>query len=86
VPYYQKTGYILQIIRKICGFLKSLMCGIWAFFEFRDVLVYGGLVMLGYGLHLKWGLWLGLMVCGIIMFILGLLWPVFLSLTAKRAK
>ena len=76
----------MRIIRKVGNFIKSLFKGLWEFFEFRDVLVYGGLIMLGYGLYLKWGLWLGLMVCGIIMFILGLLWPVFLSLTAKRAK
>jgi len=73
--------------------IKRILCGIRAFpskayavFDVRDVLVFGGLVMLGYGLYLRWGLWLGLMMCGIIMFILGLLWPVFLSLTAKRDK
>ena len=76
----------MRIIRKIGNFIKSLFKSLWEFFEFRDILVYGGLIMLGYGLYLEWGLWLGLMVCGIIMFILGLLWPVFLSLTAKRAK
>jgi len=76
----------VRIIRKVGNFIKSLFKSLWGFFEFRDVLVYGGLVMLGWGLHLKWGLWLGLMMCGVIMFILGLLWPVFLSLTAKRAK
>ena len=76
----------MRIIRKVGNFIKSLFKSLWAFFEFRDVLVYGGLVMLGWGLKLVWGLGVALLVCGIIMFILGLLWPVFLSLTAKRAK
>ena len=76
----------MRIIRKVGNFIKSLFKSLWEFFEFRDVLVYGGLGMLGYGLKLAWGLGVALIVCGTIMFILGLLWPVFLSLTAKRAK
>jgi len=71
VPYYQKIGYILQIIRKICGFLKSLMCGIWAFLDIRDFFVFGGLGMLGYGLYLRWGSWLAFMVCGVLLMTIG---------------
>jgi len=76
----------VRMIKRLGNIIAALFKGLWIFFEFRDILVYGGLIMLGYGLHLKWGLWLGLTVCGVIMFILGLLWPVFLSLTAKRTK
>ena len=74
------------MIKKIGNFFASLFKSLWNAFDIRDILVLGGLVMLGYGLSLEWGLWLALMVCGVIMFILGLLWPVFLSLTAKRTK
>lgn len=28
--------------------------------------------MLGYGLHLRWGLWLALMVCGVLLMAIGL--------------
>ena len=63
-------------------FLRAL----WSWFDVRDFLVFGGVGMLGYGLYLKWGLWLGFIVCGTILFSMGFVWPAFLSLTAKRDK
>jgi len=60
--------------------IKRILCGIRAFpskvyvaFDIRDVLVFGGLGMLGYGLYLKWGQWLAFMVCGILLMIIGYL-------------
>lgn len=40
-------------------------------FDVRDVLLFGGLGMLGYGIYLHTGLWLALGVCGIILMIIG---------------
>ena len=76
----------MRMIKRLGNFVGALFKGLWRAFDIRDILVEGGLLMLGYGLYLKWGLWLGLMVCGIILFSMGFLWPAFLSLTAKRAK
>ena len=74
------------MIKRLGNFIAALFKGLWRAFDIRDFCVLGGLVMLGYGLKLTWSLGVALTVCGIIMFILGLLWPVFLSLTAKRDK
>jgi len=74
------------MIKKIGNFFASLFKSLWNAFDIRDFCVLGGLVMLGYGLKLTWSLGIALTVCGIVVFILGLLWPVFLSLTAKRTK
>lgn len=74
-----------KIIRKIVNFIKSLFKGLWGFFEFRDILVYGGLYLFGYGLWLLRP-WLGFAVSGLLLFLLGLLWPVFLSFTARGRK
>ena len=51
--------------------------------DIRDVLVFGGIGLLGYGLYLEWGLWLAFLICGSIIFALGLLWPVFLNYMAR---
>ena len=41
-------------------------------FDIRDVLVFGGIGLLGYGLYLEYGLWLPLIVCGGLIMLLGL--------------
>ena len=41
--------------------------------DIRDVLVFGGLGMLGYGLYLKWGQWLAFIVCGAVLMVIGYL-------------
>lgn len=74
-----------KIIRKIVNFIKSLFKGLWGFFEFRDIIVYGGLYLFGYGLWLLRP-WLGFAVPGLLLFLLGLLWPVFLNFTARGRK
>ena len=66
-------GYAVKIIRKIGRFIKSLVQGLWNAFDIRDIFVFGGLGMLGYGLYLKWGQWLAFMVCGVLLMTIGYL-------------
>ncbi|MDY0412836.1 hypothetical protein [Methanothrix soehngenii] len=66
-------GYAVKIIRKIGRFIKSLFKGLWNAFDIRDIFVFGGLGMLGYGLYLKWGQWLAFMVCGVLLMTIGYL-------------
>ena len=63
----------MKIIKKIGNFIKSLSKGLWNAFDIRDVFVFGGVAMLGYGLYLRWGEWLAFMVCGILLMIIGYL-------------
>jgi len=42
-------------------------------FDIRDLFLFGGLSMLGYGLYLHWGEWLALIVCGVLLMIIGYL-------------
>jgi hypothetical protein len=76
---------MVKTIRKIGNFIKSLFKGLWNAFELRDIFVFGGLFSLGYGLWLLRP-WLGFAVPGLLLFVLGLLWPVFLNFTARRGK
>ena len=48
---------MVKIIKKIGNFIKSLFKGLWNAFDIRDIFVFGGLGMLGYGLYLRWGEW-----------------------------
>lgn len=41
--------------------------------DIRDVFVFGGLGILGWGLYLKWGQWLAFMVCGAVLMFIGYL-------------
>ena len=66
-------GYAVKIIKKIGNFIKSLFKGLWNAFDIRDIFVFGGLGMLGYGLYLKWGQWLAFMVCGVLLMTIGYL-------------
>jgi hypothetical protein len=59
------------IIRRIGTFFSSLFKELWNAFDIRDIFVFGGLGMLGYGLYLKWGQWLAFMVCGVLFMIIG---------------
>jgi hypothetical protein len=61
------------IIRRIGTFFSSLFKGLWNAFDIRDIFVFGGLGMLGYGLYLKWGQWLAFMVCGAVCMFIGYL-------------
>lgn len=69
---------IFSTIKRFKSIVKNI--------DIRDIFVFGGFGMLGYGLYLKWGQWLAFMVCGIVLSILGLLWPVFLGYISRRGK
>lgn len=57
----------------ILVYLKIAVLFLWEAFDIRDVLIFGGLAMLGYGLHLRCGLWLAMVTCGPVLFALGYL-------------
>jgi hypothetical protein len=53
--------------------LKSRISAAWAAFDIRDLLVYGGLFSIGYGLYQLFP-WLGWTAFGIVSMLLGLGW------------
>lgn len=79
------VGYAVKFLKKITNSIGSFVSKAWKAFDIRDFFVFGGLGMLGYGLWLLRP-WLGFAVSGLLLFILGLLWPVFLSFTARGRK
>ena len=52
---------------------KSLLSLAYAAFDIRDIFVFGGIAMLGYGLYLRWGAWLAYIVCGVLLMVIGYL-------------
>lgn len=46
---------------------------VFGVFDATDVFVFLGLVLVGYGLNLRWGLWLACVVCGSAVFWLGVM-------------
>lgn len=52
---------------------KSRINAAWAAFDVRDLLVYGGLVSIGYGLYQLFP-WLGWTAFGVVSMLLGLGW------------
>jgi len=64
---------VIKLIKRILGGIRAFPSKVYAAFDIRDALVFGGLGMLGYGLYLKWGQWLAFMVCGILLMIIGYL-------------
>jgi len=53
--------------------MKNFLQRIKSFSDIRDVFVFGGLGMLGYGLYLKWGEGVALIVCGVLLMAIGYL-------------
>lgn len=53
--------------------VKSQIGAAWAAFDIRDLLVYGGLFSIGYGLY-QFRPWLGWTVFGLFSMLLGLGW------------
>ena len=80
-PFY--TATMQNPLPPFFSFEKSPTLRALKALDVRDILVFGGLAMLGYGLFL-FKPWLGFAVPGFLMLILGLLWPVFLSFAARR--
>ena len=63
----------MGIIRRIGTFFSSLFKGLWNAFDIRDIFVFGGLVMIGWGLYL-FEPWISYVVTGILLMLLGLGW------------
>jgi len=61
------------IHKKIGHIISSPFVALWRAFDIRDVLLLGGLAMLGRGLYLRWGEWLAFSVCGGLLMIIGYL-------------
>jgi hypothetical protein len=60
-------------IVSILNTLKSRIGTVWAAFDVRDLLVYGGLFSVGYGLYQLFP-WLGWTAFGVVSMLLGLGW------------
>lgn len=50
--------------------LKSRLSAAWTAFDVRDLLVFGGMAMLGYGLYLLRP-WIAFTVCGSLLMLIG---------------
>ena len=61
----------MRIIRKVGNFIKSLLSKTWNAFDIRDIFVFGGVGMLGYGIYLLSELGWSLAVCGPLFMIIG---------------
>jgi hypothetical protein len=57
----------------ILNTIKSRLGAAWAAFDVRDLLVYGGLISIGYGLY-QFRPWLGWTAFGVVSMLLGLGW------------
>ncbi len=53
--------------------IKSRISAAWTAFDVRDLLIYGGLFSIGYGLY-QFHPWLGWTVFGVVSMLLGLGW------------
>ena len=67
------ADYELSILRKIGSGIASPFRALHRALDLRDVLLLGGLAMLGRGLYVKCGEWLALVVCGILLMVIGYL-------------
>lgn len=63
----------MTIFKNIRAFIASLLSAAVKAFDVRDVLVFGGLGLLGYGLWL-FRPWVGFSVAGLVLMLLGLGW------------
>lgn len=63
----------MKFITKFYGFLSTRIEAIRKAIDVRDILVYGGLFFIGYGLYQLYP-WLGLTAFGIVSMLLGLGW------------
>jgi len=63
----------VSIIKKIGNFIKSLLSKTWMAFDIRDIFVFGGVGMLGYGIYLLKGQGWAFVVCGPLFMVIGYL-------------
>jgi len=61
---------IVSIVGRLIAFLIAHISAMWAAFDIRIVLFFGGLIMLGYGLFL-YQPWLSYSTCGVILMATG---------------
>lgn len=54
----------MNLLKRTGGAIASLVKASWNAFDVRDVFVFGGFPVLGYGLFLEYGLGKSLIVCG----------------------
>jgi len=62
----------VNVLRRTNNLLISLVRVVWNAFDIRDIFVFGGIAMLGYGLYLHYGQWLAFSVVGVLLMLLGL--------------
>lgn len=63
----------MNFFTKVYGFFSTRIEVLKKAFDARDVLVYGGLFFIGYGLHQLYP-WLGFTAFGVVSMLLGLGW------------
>jgi hypothetical protein len=63
----------MKFFTKVYGFLSARIEAFKKVFDVRDVLVYGGLFFIGYGLYQLYP-WLGFTAFGVLSMLLGLGW------------
>lgn len=63
----------MKFITKFYGFLSARIEVLKKAFDVRDVLVYGGIFFIGYGLYQLYP-WLGFTAFGVVSMLLGLGW------------
>ena len=63
----------MNFLRKIGRLLASPFVALHKAIDVRDVFLFAGLAMLCRGLYLRWGEWLALMVCGVLLMGIGYL-------------
>ncbi|MBW2645106.1 MAG: hypothetical protein JRE23_02805 [Deltaproteobacteria bacterium] len=64
---------MIKPIERFLQGIKALSSKAYGVFDVRDFFVFGGLGMLGYGLYLKWGEGVALIVCGVLLMAIGYL-------------
>ena len=62
----------IEALKKVFD-VRGLLVSIKSSFDMRDLLVYGGLFFIGYGLHQLYP-WLGFTAFGVVSMLLGLGW------------
>jgi len=73
IPPILKKAVDLRIFDRFKQFFKSLWLMVYNSISLRDIFVFGGLALLGYGLY-QFIPWVSLSVCGLLLMLLGLGW------------
>jgi len=68
----KRRDYLLNI-ETIKNSIKSFFSSVYNSFDLRDILVFGGMASIGYGLY-QYCNWSAFAVCGALLMLLGLGW------------